>query len=420
MINIGIVIGRIGGIDGVALETEKWIEVLESIGHNIFVLAGELEAELPHVSILPELSFAHPRCMQDQSDAFFKQEVEEEEFLQRLNRDAAYIEEHIKNWLLQKKIDLLITQNNIAIPCHLTMGMALKNIIEQEGIRTIAHNHDFYWERGERYKTKYSGLARIIEDCFPANLPNIQHVVINSYNQGVLKEKLKVDACMVPNVMDFNKEFAQRDSFNSALPEELGIRADEIALFQITRIVERKSIETAIHLLSRLQDKKVKLFITGSEKDDAYEYKAMLDSLIEKLKLKEQVFFVSERFSNVQAIKEGKKIFSLADGYAHSRAITYFSTYEGFGNGFLEAIVAKKPIFVNNFKPVYWPDIGSKGFKTVQLEDTELTEEALAEMKAIIYDPEKCKEIGNFNFELGKKYFSFEVLRQKLEALVNI
>ena len=36
--NIGIIIGRIGGVDGVALETEKWIEVLRSMGHHIYTL----------------------------------------------------------------------------------------------------------------------------------------------------------------------------------------------------------------------------------------------------------------------------------------------------------------------------------------------------------------------------------------------
>ena len=28
---IGIIIGRIGGVDGVALETEKWIDILKKL-----------------------------------------------------------------------------------------------------------------------------------------------------------------------------------------------------------------------------------------------------------------------------------------------------------------------------------------------------------------------------------------------------
>ena len=38
---IGIIIGRIGGVDGVALETEKWIAVLERLGHDVYIISGE-------------------------------------------------------------------------------------------------------------------------------------------------------------------------------------------------------------------------------------------------------------------------------------------------------------------------------------------------------------------------------------------
>ncbi len=40
---IGIIIGRIGDVDGVALETEKWIEVLKKMGHEIFILSGQFK-----------------------------------------------------------------------------------------------------------------------------------------------------------------------------------------------------------------------------------------------------------------------------------------------------------------------------------------------------------------------------------------
>ena len=80
-------------------------------------------------------------------------------------------------------------------------------------------------------------------------------------------------------------------------------------------------------------------------------------------------------------------------------------------------VLAKKPIFVNNYKPVYWPDIGSKGFKTVMLDDNNLTDESVASMKEILLNPEMAKEIADYNFELGKKIFSYEVLEEKLAKL---
>jgi hypothetical protein len=85
----------------------------------------------------------------------------------------------------------------------------------------------------------------------------------------------------------------------------------------------------------------------------------------------------------------------------------------------VEAVLAKTPIFVNNYKPVYWPDIGSKGFKTVMIEDGKLIGQAVQEMEKIIHDKELNREIGEYNYALGKKYFSYDTLEEKLEALIQ-
>jgi hypothetical protein len=74
---------------------------------------------------------------------------------------------------------------------------------------------------------------------------------------------------------------------------------------------------------------------------------------------------------------------------------------------------------VNNYKPVFWPDIGSKGFKCVMLEDNQLTDEALAEVDEILHNPELRKESAEHNFQLGREHFSYEVLQEKLEELFH-
>ena len=58
--NIGIIIGRIGGVDGVALETEKWIDILKKLGHEVFIMSGEFESwkmDRKHHTLFPALSF---------------------------------------------------------------------------------------------------------------------------------------------------------------------------------------------------------------------------------------------------------------------------------------------------------------------------------------------------------------------------
>jgi len=40
-------------------------------------------------------------------------------------------------------------------------------------------------------------------------------------------------------------------------------------------------------------------------------------------------------------------------------------------------------------------------------------------MKEIIYDDRLNKEIGEYNYEVGKKHFSYTVLQEKLEELLH-
>ncbi len=72
---------------------------------------------------------------------------------------------------------------------------------------------------------------------------------------------------------------------------------------------------------------------------------------------------------------------------------------------------------MNNYKPVYWPDIGSKGFKTVMIEDNKLTDEAVAEVEKIIHDKMLQREIAEYNYNLGKLLYSYDNLKEKLEML---
>ena len=45
--------------------------------------------------------------------------------------------------------------------------------------------------------------------------------------------------------------------------------------------------------------------------------------------------------------------------------------------------------------------------------------DAVNEMKEIIYNKKLNKEIGEYNFQLGKKHFSYDVLEEKLLELLD-
>ncbi|MCK4665203.1 glycosyltransferase family 4 protein [Candidatus Dependentiae bacterium] len=421
--NIGVIIGRIGDVDGVALETEKWIEVLKRMGHNIFILSGQYTrniVEPENETFGPMLSFFSPECEWEQKRAFFFPRFEDlDELLEQLEYASTKIAIHIFEWIISNRIDIILSENASALPCHLSLGMGIKKVVKNTNIKVVCHDHDFYWERGERYESPLREINDLVHGTFPLIAPNVKHAVINSYSKNILKEKFGIESVLVPNVMDFNKRYAEMDGYNRYMLDDIGLKEDDIPIFQATRIVRRKGIETAIELIERIKDKKVKLIITGSYADDErFGYYKELVQLIKDKGLNDRVFFSRNRIlSKREKSTIGKKIYSLSDAYASARACTYFSKYEGFGNAFIEAVLAKCPIFVNNYKPVFWPDIGSKGFKIVMIEDNILTDEAVSEICEIIYNDKLRNEITEYNFELGKKHFSFEVLEEKLTEL---
>ena len=410
--NIGVIIGRIGGVDGVALETEKWIAVLEKMGHEVFVISGEFEQwqmKRPNHYLFPVLSFFSAEAEWGQRKAFYNMDMDPQPLFDHVEKVSEIIYKKLDKWVQFNKIDVILSENASALPCHLSMGIGIKKLVERTSIPAVTHDHDFHWERGSRYVSGHSEINTFLDENFPLILPGVKHAVINTFGVETFKKRFNIDATLVPNVMDFDKPYAVPTSKNEMFLRQLGVAADEIPLLQVTRIVRRKGIETAIALMDILNDKKLKLVITGNPKDDENQdyYNELVDQ-IHDYNLTSQVVFGWHKVLNHK---------DLSDVYAHGRACTYFSTYEGFGNAFVETVLAKKPIFVNNYKPVYMQDIGNKGFKAVMLEDSKLEYDKVKQMSDIIYDEQLCRDIGEYNFNIGKKYFSYQVLEEKLTSL---
>lgn len=421
---IGFIIGRVGGVDGVALEAEKWVTVLRRMGHKTFVLSGDIEGRPLNPEeddLLRPLSFYGNECNWEQKQAYFGGPASTDELLDGIQRNARVISDGIVQWARRRALDLVVVENAGALPFHISMGLGVRMALEQLGLPAVTHDHDFAWERGDRYLSPREELNALVGENFPLRLANVHHAVINTPARESLATRFGIEAAVVPNVMDFNRPYGLKNDFNTTLPTDIGLGADDIPLFQVTRIIERKGIDTAVRLVSMLGDQRVKLVITGAPTDDpGGRYMRDLKDLIASLRLESRVRFGFRSVAREAGITAGgNKLYGLSDAYAHARACTFFSIYEGFGNAFVECVLAKKPIFVNNYKPVYMPDIGSQGFQAVMLEDNVLTDEAVAEIDGIVHDEARCREIGEYNFQLGRLHFSYEVLELRLAALLH-
>ena len=408
--NIGFVSTRFAGTDGVSLETEKWAEFFESIGFNAFYFAGELDRPPERSYHVPLAHFQHPEIKEIYRHCFGTQ-IRKRSTTRRIHKTKEKLKDHLYDFIKTFDISVLIPQNALTIPLNLPLGIALAEIISETGIATIAHHHDFFWER-QHFKT--NAVWEYLNMAFPPHLPPIHHVVINSSADNHLSLRTGLSATTIPNVMDFENPPKPVDDYASDARRSLGIEEDELLILQPTRVVKRKGIEHAIELVHRL-GLKAKLVISHASGDEGHDYEQRVREYSKLMKV--NTLFVSDIINERRGTTPaGEKIYTLEDIYPHADLVTYPSNFEGFGNAFLEAIYFRKPIVVNTYS-IYSMDIKPKGFSVIEI-DGYVTEAAVRKTRRILKDTRKGQEMVAMNYEIARRHYSYDILHHKLKGLI--
>jgi mannosylglucosylglycerate synthase len=409
--NIGFISTRFAGTDGVSLEASKWAQVLEKNGSRCFWFAGELDRDPEKSFLVSESHFLH-----------VKNQWINEQVLGRKGRKPSVTEAiHTLRSLLKVqlhcfidrfKIDLLIVENALTIPIHIPLGLALSEVIAETQIPTIAHHHDFYWERDRFSPNAVNDYLRM---AFPPSLPNIKHVVINSEAQEQLALRTGISSIIIPNVLDFENPPLVDKKRTEAFRKSIGLKTDDKMILQPTRIIRRKGIEQAIELVKELNDPRYKLVISHEAGDEGFEYAEWLKeyALEHQVDLRMITPKIVDPFYNGNC----QKNYSLWDIYPHADFITYPSLYEGFGNAFLEAIYFKKPLLVNRYS-IFIKDIEPRGFDLAVM-DGFITKKTVQKVKEILESRELRQKMVNNNYEVAWRHFSYFVLRNQLSAIIN-
>ena len=216
--------------------------------------------------------------------------------------------------------------------------------------------------------------------------------------------------------MDFSNPPLPPDEYAADVRHALGLTPNEKLILQPTRVVKRKGIESAIELVSRL-DMDARLVISHASGDEGHDYEQRIIDYSRRMQVK--TLFVSDIINdNRSTTADGRKIYTLYDIYHHADFITYPSSIEGFGNAFLEAVYFKKPILVNRYS-IYTFDIKPKGFQAVEI-DGYVTEKAVQETRRLLEDETLRKKMVETNYALGKKFYSYTVLHDKLVNLMTM
>jgi len=433
--HIGFISTRFAGTDGVSLETEKWAVVLERLGHQCFYFAGECDRPAEKSQLVPEAFYLHPDIAAINKDAysgswivtkearaahpeiaalykdFFSMYIRPPAMTRRVNELKEYFKKQLYEFAHRFALELIIIENAVTIPLNLPLGLALTEFIAETGFPTIAHHHDFYWER-QRFQVNCVG--DYLATAFPPNLPSIRHVVINSVQAQEVASRQSVTSRIIPNVMDFDSPPPDSDPYTQTVRADFGIEEGEYFFLQPTRVIQRKGIEHAVELVRRLE-LPAKLVISHASGDEGSDYEQRVREYAHLLDV--TVRFESALVRDERGLTEdGRRIYTLGDVYPHADLITYPSSIEGFGNAFLEAVYYYRPILVNNYS-IYEVDIRPKGFRAVWF-DGFISEDTLKRVRKILLDPAQAREWAEENYQLAKRYFSFTVLERRLQSIL--
>jgi len=410
---IGFIATRLSGTDGVSLEVAKWVRVLQQLGHDTFYCAGELGGYAAGGTLIPKMHFLNANIQRINRRAFgLNADKNPHQLLDEVGLLASELRDPIRQFIRTNHLDLIIIQNALAIPMNLPLGVCLTDLIAETGIPTIAHHHDFFWER-ERYQV--NAFLDFLDTYFPSNLPVIRHVTINTIAQHRLKQRRGLDSTVIPNVFDFAAPPPTLDEYNRDFRQALGLTLSSPLIVQPTRVIQRKGIELAIELVSRLELRAKRLFITHLVGDEGFAYWRWVER--EARMMGVSLELIDNLTGDERKMPDGKKVYSLADAYLNADLITYPSIYEGFGNALIEAVYYKRPVVVNRY-PVYNSDIRPLGFQFIEL-DGFVDDRAVEQTMQIIKSPKDAAEMVEDNFALARKHFSLETLKLKLKQVLE-
>lgn len=277
---------RLGGDDGVSVESRKWTAALRELGFAVRRVAGAIEdTGEPDDIELPGLAITDP----DPPDS------------RALRRalDGA---------------DLVIVENLCSLPLNEHAARAAAGVIAEARSRVLLRHHDLPWQRPS---TDHLAAE------FPPRTEGALHATVNLRSRRELLARGFAHVYAVHNRFVLDPPPGER----AATRRQFGFGADDLVVFQPSRAIERKNVAGGMRFASELArrcDRDVRYWLSGPAEDG---YAPTLARLVERSPV------------GVTCGRAGRS----ADAYAASDVVVFPSTWEGFGNPTIESIAARRP-----------------------------------------------------------------------------
>lgn len=437
------------GTDGVSLEIMKRQALLEAMGHEVDICSAYHWADLP----IPALEFDRQDVATMVRNLFghgLTDFADEAELEKAFRRDVAELKRELDEGIGALAPDMLFVHNMLSLPVHPVATVSLAELLAELRLPCVAIHHDVLSEGAYKFTPTCSFARSLLERYFPPEMPNLSHWTINTRNQSALDAR-GVRAGVIHDTMDFHHRLdaPTYGRIRGELRAKHGIERADMVLLVAVRLVPNKQIELAARLAAVLeglrrhmvgralyhgevftQESRIVLVLAGRPERAFAHYEQRLFALLDDLRV--DWLYVGEEVLPVRVAEEG--FYALyPDMYTMADFVLYPSGWEGFGNQLLEAFAAGLPVVVFEY-PVFSGDIAPKDIRVVSLGDTllddrdpaglvrvpeEVLTHAAQEMMTILTDQSAYKTITDHNIEVGKRCFSFDVLRSHLSEAIR-
>lgn len=437
------------GTDGVSLEIGKRQALLEAMGHKVAICSAYDWADFP----ISDLEFDHEEVARMMQNLFGPRMVDfasEAEIKSAFDVACLELKRQLGKVIEDFAPHLIFVHNMLSLPVHPVTTVSLTELLRETRIPCAAIHHDILSEGVYKFTPTCNFGKSILQGYYPPRMPNLRHWTINTRNKRALGEK-GVDAEVIHDTMDFDQRLEPGDQarIRARLRAKYDIEPHDVVLFVGARIVPNKQTELAGHLTAVLQslrqgmvgkklyhgevfsgNSRVVLVLAGRPERTFVDYQKRVFELFDTLELVWR--YAGDDIRPYRYEDEG--LYALyPDLYTMADFVLYPTGWEGFGNQLLEAFAARLPVAVFEY-PVFKEDIAPAGVRVVSLGDTLLEEkdslglvqvplevltQAAREMMTILTSPETFQSITDHNTMVGRRYFSFDVLRAHLrEAML--
>lgn len=347
----------------------------------------------------------------------------------------AIAESIIATW---RRLDVsAVLVENGSLPENVVFTQALRLAIARYGRErrlkkfVLWRDHDLMWycESAKYGRPPYRLVPK------PPASPYIHYVTLTDTAAEALTQWAGVNVDTLPNCFHF--AWPRHRNHAVVFRRDFGIPDDAWLIARCTRVIPQKRIDRDLHLLQAMQailaargiGRPIYLFISGSiaERPDEYRH---LRELSKHLGVDDRVIYGNGLLSC-----DGSECPAASTSYAHPRYsvsdllnaadISSFLTsydYEGFGNPPAEACAHLRPFITTTYE-MYPAVYGEKGFKALALpirrdRDGLAPLDFAAATADLLIDATRRRRMAEFNFELGRRHFSMEVLESRLRAFL--